>query len=804
MLNHTGGQKPAGTGDGNVVLIFKSTPLKVAGRWHLLNLNADEANAESINNSSFDYLVNVRGANYLIHPLDLPGLKDMLGEKPKEPGIQFRVVTPAGQVKLLIRTTENADEGSHIQTDPVKADTEAIIASKNLLEAVFNTSTLGLHVLRSIRNEAGVIIDFHIALTNKTSEKIAGRTVSGLRMLEGWPHTREIGLFDKFVSTVETGKSVTYEHLYEGDGVRAWFQWIASKFHDGLYVTIEDITLRKDNEEALKHTADRLQSTFDGVPALIGLLEVVFDADQTPVDFIISAANKALSDFTGCDVHELIGKKMTDLYPEAFRGQLQESYLRVFLTGEPWHLEFLHPQFDRWFSILVTKQVDGKGVVAVALEITEQKKNEDQRKQNQLLAELDQAKMEFFSNVSHEFRTPLTLMLGPLNDILKKFEGNNVYSEEIPKLQMVKRNTLRLQKLVNSLLDFTSVEAGKTDVVFQPTDIAEYTTLLAGNFRAAIENAGLTFCVDCESTEPVYINQDMWEKIVLNLLSNAFKFTFEGKIELSVKSYKKQVQLRVSDTGIGISDTDLPKIFERFTRVQNTRARIYEGTGIGLALVQELVKVHGGTIKVKSTIDKGTVFVVSIPKGKAHLPARNVHELREKKGVSPLSAIYEYEAMSWIHLKSDGMKSREEMAWNNNNLGGPAQGQKKLVLIVDDNSDIREYIKCILHTRYLVATANNGKQALELITGGLRPDLILADIMMPEMDGYSLLSSIKEHKHFLRVPFIILSAKASEHARVEGITRGADDYLIKPFSGIELLARVDSRLNVSVRSASGL
>lgn len=786
-----------------ISIIVKSKMIKLPGSWRLGKVVGETRyNNNGANVMDYDYLVNIHDVNNVIHPEDIRRIKSIIADL--RSGInseyEFRFITPSGEIKQLRGEVDLASAIVYSFDDipnRKKAD-EEIIASKNLLEAVFNTSTLGLHVLQSIRNDEGIIVDFNILLTNATSDKIAGRKVSGLRMLEGWPHTKEIGLFDKFVHTVETGHPLNYEHLYEGDGVRAWFQWIASRLNDGLYVTIEDITERKNAEESLKQTADRLQSTFDGVPAIIALLEVVADKLQ-PVDFVISAANKALSDFTGCKTSDLIGKKMTDLYPEAFRGKLQDSYLQVFTTGEPLYLEFLYPGLDRWFSIFVTKQVDAKGIVAVGLEITAQKKGEEQRKQNQLLAELDKAKTEFFSNVSHEFRTPLTLMLGPVNDVLKKLEGNPVYSEELSKLQMIQRNGLRLHKLVNALLDFSRIEAGRADAIFQPTDIAEYTTLLAGNFRSAIEHAGLKLVVNCESTEPIYVNQDMWEKIVLNLLSNAFKFTFSGEIEVSLRSYKKQVQLHVRDTGIGISPSDISKIFERFMRVPNARSRTYEGTGIGLALVKELVNIHGGNIKVKSKDGKGTVFVVSIFKGKAHLPLKNIYELKEKRAVSPLSSIFAHEAMNWLPARSEELEEKKYGTHSGDGISSDSfiLTRKEVVLLVDDNSDIREYIKSILNHNYEVATANNGRQALELIKRGLKPDLVLADLMMPELDGYSLLKEIRNNEQTAGVPFILLSSSASEEARVEGIRSGADDYLVKPFSSVELLARIDSRIQIA-------
>lgn len=797
MVDSVSGRAAYALNSTTIHLIRKSETLPLVGNWYLEALG-DNAHDNDPAGVCYNYLVNIDGENNLIHPDDIPHVEAKLQSDTSGNPVNwdFRVLNHSGHVKRVYGTGTANEQQHHTTANHSPEDTASIIASKNLLEAVFNTSTLGLHVLKSIRNENGDIIDFDVVMTNATSDRIAGRKVAGMRMLEGWPHTREIGLFDKFVRTVQTGEPAIYEQLYEGDGVRAWFQWMASQLGDGLYVTIENISQRKEAEEALKKTAARLQSTFDGVPAIIALLDVVLDNTGQPVDFIISAANKATSDLRGDNPDDLIGKRMTDFYPEAFRGQLRDAYLDVFKTGAPFDMEYLYPGLERWFSVFVTKQIDGKGIVVAAVDITEKKKSEEQRRQNLILTELNHAKTEFFSNVSHEFRTPLTLMLDPLRQMLKKFADLPVYSDDHAMLQMVYRNALRLEKLVNTLLNFSRIEAGKVDVIFKPTDIAEYTTLLAGNFRSAIENSGLKFVVDCESTEPIYLNQDMWEKIVMNLLSNAFKFTFTGKIEVRLRSLKKHVKLEIRDTGVGINPSDQHRIFERFTRIPNVRSRSYEGTGIGLALVKELVRLHGGNIQVNSKEGEGAVFIVSVPKGREHLPAKNVYELREKTSVSPLACTYAHEAMSWVSFRQENMI----LTNNNTNAGFKSSEvtftpvEKETILLVDDNSDIREYIKSILSAQYTVVTAHNGTKAIALIESGLKPELILADLMMPEMDGFELLARVRENKTLADTLFIMLSARASEEDRIQGMRSGVDDYLVKPFSSMALLALVNSRI----------
>jgi len=250
---------------------------------------------------------------------------------------------------------------------------------------------------------------------------------------------------------------------------------------------------------------------------------------------------------------------------------------------------------------------------------------EQERKRAEALAQIDRAKTTFFSNVSHEFRTPLTLMLGPIEDVLAK-DHTQVLPQNRELLTIAHRNGLRLHKLVNTLLDFTRIEAGRIQASYRPTDLSRFTAGLASNFRSLIEKAGVKLKVDCPSLpQPLFIDQDMWEKIVLNLLSNAFKHTFEGEIKILMRWKQEHAQLVIEDTGIGIEPHQLPHVFERFHRVPNARSRTHEGSGIGLALVSELVKLHGGSISVESVINQGTRFTVSIPSGKEHLPSDRIN-----------------------------------------------------------------------------------------------------------------------------------------------------------------------------------
>src|SRR5581483_6392079 len=278
---------------------------------------------------------------------------------------------------------------------------------------------------------------------------------------------------------------------------------------------------------------------------------------------------------------------------------------------------------------------------------------QEAQKRAEMLAEIDRAKTVFFSNVSHEFRTPLTLMLGPLENLLRKQE---IPPEDHEELATAHRNSLRLLKLVNSLLDFSRLEGGRLKAAFTATDLCALTTELASNFRSAMEAAGLNFVVDCEPlSQPVYVDHEMWEKIVLNLLSNAFKFTFQGRVTIRLGAEGGAAVLSVSDTGIGIPDGELSRIFERFHRVEGARGRTYEGTGIGLALIQEYVKLHGGAIAVSSRLGEGSTFTVTLPFGTAHLPPDCIKNDGESRSATPRTAAFVDEANAW--LPQDGKAS---------------------------------------------------------------------------------------------------------------------------------------------------
>lgn len=429
--------------------------------------------------------------------------------------------------------------------------------------------------------------------------------------------------------------------------------------------------------------------------------------------------------------------------------------------------------YRSFFELLATQ---------VSVAVRNARAREDERRRAADLAELDQAKTTFFSNVSHEFRTPLTLLLGPLERAVSDLP------ERLPdhrdELDIAYRNGLRLLRLVNTLLDFSRVEAKRVETHLVPCDLARLTADLASIFRSAIEGAGMDLRVETQPLpHPVLVDRDMYEKIVLNLLSNAFKFTLAGTITVRLEDLGgTAVSLIVGDTGLGIPTAERDRVFERFHRIEAQGARSHEGSGIGLALVKQLVELHDGTISAESEgPGQGTRFTVILPYGS---PAQFENGEDAPVATGSQSRAFVEEALRWLPDTED-----EDAA-------EPRSGDRQRVLVVDDNKDMRAYIQRLLRDQYSVSLAANGEEALSAI-GAFRPDLVLCDIMMPEMDGFSLLRHLRTQDATAALPIIFLSARAGEEARVESLNAGADDHIVKPFGAQELLARIDGALRLA-------
>ncbi len=466
--------------------------------------------------------------------------------------------------------------------------------------------------------------------------------------------------------------------------------------------------------------------------------------------------------------------------------QGQEKPVGVFITALNPYRDF--DSFYGEFLDLVAGQI--------AASITNAQAYEEERERAESLAALDRAKTAFFSNVSHELRTPLTLILGPIEDAL-----TSQTQPSLPSVEMMQRNAQRLLKLVNGLLDFVRIEVGRAHASFEPTDLCLLAANIASVFRSAVERAGLRLNVECaQLKEPVFVDREMWEKVELNLLSNALKSTFEGEIRVGLTEVDGDVHFTVTDTGTGISESDQAHLFERFQRIEGARRRSHEGSGIGLALVRELVEMHGGTIRVDSELGRGTTFTVVLPYGQEHLPQNQLSTVASKSAAVQGSAMaYVQEALGWLPRQDQLDRLKRDVTGD---VSGQPTGaddstpQKPLIVFADDNPDMREYVMSLLGWRYQVVPVETGKLALEAASRR-RPDLVLTDVMMPDMDGFALLDALRQNPATRTVPVIMLSARAGEEASIDGLQAGADDYLTKPFSARELIARVEAQLKMA-------
>jgi len=414
---------------------------------------------------------------------------------------------------------------------------------------------------------------------------------------------------------------------------------------------------------------------------------------------------------------------------------------------------------------------------------------EEEKKRVQALAEIDKAKTAFFSNVSHEFRTPLTLMLGPLEELLANTK-NTLLPADRTHVNTAYENALRLLKLVNALLDFSRIEANRAQATYVPVDLCTYTSELAGLFESAAVKAGLIYSVKCRDlSEDIFIDREMWEKVVFNLISNALKFTFDGGIEITLSETPGHAEFIVRDSGTGIPEGELPNVFKRFHRIQNNRSRSHEGSGIGLALTKELVALHGGSITVSSIEGKGTTFTVCIPKGSAHLDKTRIGKDFGAYAISnALRQSYLHELSLW-NGNSDGAVSDAQHA----TLHPDREG---LILVADDNTQMLGYLSHILEPHWKVATVSDGRAAMAFLQH-TRPDLILSDVMMPNMNGFELLAAIRQDAFLKDIPVILLSARAGNESTIEGLDKGANDYLVKPFHAQELVARVAAQFEIN-------
>ena len=458
--------------------------------------------------------------------------------------------------------------------------------------------------------------------------------------------------------------------------------------------------------------------------------------------------------------------------------------LGVYHRGEPVYYENLPLNMTRggrieeaFFTFSYSPIRDGNGIgglICVVNETTAHVLREREAGERAAaLAELDRAKTQFFNNVSHEFRTPLTLMLGPLEELTRTLPNY----EQRQTAELARRNAVRLRKLVNTLLDFSLAQSGLATAQREPVALEDLTRDIVSEFRSAYESAGLTLRYESiGSGPPVMLDRVMFEKVVLNLLSNALKFTFTGGVTVRTERRDATLRVRVRDSGIGIAEEHLEGLFERFRRVEGALSRTHEGTGIGLALVKELVDLNGGTVEVQSAVGSGTTFTVTLPL-----------ELNTDQSGAVIKPLDPSGPTRDFREEAEGFTRGGTATARSAGSGAPR------VIIADDNADLREYLTRLLGARYNVDAVADGEALLERVRSSL-PDLVVTDVMMPRMDGFSVVQALRMDPRTAHIPIVLLSARAGEESAVDGLGVGADDYVVKPFVAADLMARLEALL----------
>ena len=407
---------------------------------------------------------------------------------------------------------------------------------------------------------------------------------------------------------------------------------------------------------------------------------------------------------------------------------------------------------------------------------------EQQLQRADALAELDRVKTAFLTNVSHEFRTPLTLLLGPLDDALSEVPADALIAD---RLRAARRNAGRLLRLVESLLDFSRVEAGRAAAQLVCTDIGSVTFDIASSFAELYQRAGLELVLDCESVL-VDVDPGMWETVVLNLMTNAVKYTLQGKVSVEVHGDSggdsgQGCRVVVRDTGVGIAPADLKRLGERFFRADNMRGRSVEGTGIGMSLVRGLVELLHGKVTIDSELDCGTTVTIWLPCSASDTP---VDHQPVRLGANP----YVAEASQWLAPLPAALPL----------AAAATEDDHPLVLIADDNADMRAHLERVLSARWRTFLVGDGESAL-MATRQLHPDVVVTDVMMPGLDGFELVAAIRSDPELATTPIVMLSARAGAEAVTEGFAGGADDYLPKPFRSQDLIDRVAARMSGAAR-----
>lgn len=550
---------------------------------------------------------------------------------------------------------------------------------------------------------------------------------------------------------------------------------------------VHDITERKTAEDALRKSEMHYQQLMENVSDSVFIIKL---------DGHFTYINPAVTRMSGIPQNDLIGAHFLSIVHPEYRQKLMEFYQKQVSEGiESTYTEYpilLKNGRILWVGQTIRMNRNDEGEIdffGIARDITSIKNAEDARR------DLEEAKSRFFSNISHEIRTPLTLMLGPIESVLQGDYGMEVDTQFFKNLH---RNTTSLLRLVNNLLDFSKIEAGKMTLNVHEADIVSFARQYLNNIELAGKSKNITLDLTSSADSiQLFFDPEKMDKVFMNLLSNSLKFTgYGGRISISIIENDDHCRITVSDTGEGIPVKSITNIFDRFSQADATSTRKYEGTGIGLALVKELVELHSGSITAESRYiekhpdDHGSVFTLIMPKGLEHFKNRANVKFNEKSNLEDyvrdyrMIGIREIEAFKISDSASDHLSGGKEVQ---------LPGDKKTILIVDDNEDMRNFLKILLQKNYNVILAENGEEGISS-AGKHKPDLIVTDVMMPVMNGFDMTAIIKNDDKLKTTPVIMLTADTDLMNKVAGLEFGADDYLHKPFNSIELLTRISSLL----------
>ncbi len=663
------------------------------------------------------------------------------------------------------------------------------------LNNFFNELPIPSYIWQQVKDDF-ILIKHNKAATTLTKNNVKnflGNTLS--KMYEKTPYLDEIR--SNFVQCIKEKKSITHEMQYKLQSTKETKYLVVSYVFvppDLIMVHTEDITKRKLAQKELRKLSNAVQQTADSV--LI-----------TDKSGVIEYVNQAFEVTTGYRRKEVIGQTPGILKSGKHDKEFYKNLWDTIRNGNTFYGRIINKKKNNelyWSAQTITpiKDKDGNitnyvSVLRDITELVEKQKQELQLKISQentrKLEEMDKMKSHFFANISHEFRTPLTLISGPIEKIL----SNQSDEETIKQAGMIKRNANSLLGLINQLLDLSKLEAGKMGLKASMGNIDCFIKGITMSFESTAERKDITLNVISSNNEiELYFDKEKMTKIMTNLLSNAFKFTPNGgQITVTInESDHNSVAIKVKNTGIGIAEEELPKLFDRFYQVDSSHTKEHGGTGIGLALTKELIELHKGTIRVESKEGEYTEFTVRFPLGKNHLNDDEIIEDKIKSAVIlndlPAGEVGVKNLSDFD--KRDSSSSVSNLTPQNDSDVGE---DKTIILIVEDNTEVREYIKDSLHDDFQIEEAVDGEQGLDKAQK-LIPDLIISDVMMPKMDGNKLTRNLKTNEKTSHIPVILLTAKAEQESKLEGLETGADAYLIKPFNTIELLVRIRNLLNI--------